>query len=72
MKARASSNALDCPMQFETRRRRRRRAFFYETQPTDADNPAVDTKSQFKIDDYTVVLDTVITEVKTRFNYKTV
>ena len=31
--------------------------FFMRAQATDADNPAVDTKAQFKIDVYNVVLE---------------
>ena len=47
-------------------------AFFDESNETAVDDPADDAKQKFKIDVYNVVLDTIVTELKTRFNDTTV
>ena len=57
---------------FATGRPRRRRAFFDESNETAVDDPADDAKQKFKIDVYNVILDTIVTELKTRFNDTTV
>ena len=71
-KTRDRCEALDLLTDFATGRSRRRRAFFDESNETAVDDPADDAKQKFKIDVYNVVLDTIVTELKTRFNDTTV
>ena len=60
-----TTTSANIPAEFENRCQWRE--FFNEGQETD-DDPAVITKKNFKIDVYNVVLDTIITDLKTRFN----
>ena len=72
-KTRERCNSLDLPVEFETRRRRRRRGFFDEPQDTlSTEQHTVDAQEKFRIDVYNVVLDTIITDLKTCFNDTTV
>ena len=68
-KTRERCNSLDLPAEFETRRRRRRRGFFDETQD---EEQTVDAQEKFRIEVYNVVLNTIIADLKTRFNDTTV
>ena len=68
-KTRERCNSLDLPAEFETRRRRRRRGFFDETQD---EEQTADAQEKFRIEVYNVVLDTIIADLKTRFNDTTV
>ena len=69
-KATDCADSIDIPAEFESRRYRRRE-FFNEEQKTDND-PIVIAKKKFKIDVSNVILDTIITYFKTRFNDTTV
>ena len=71
-KTRDCCEVLDLLTDFASGRPRRRRAFFDESNETAVDDPADDAKQKFKIDVYNVVLDTIVTELKTRFNDTTV
>ena len=66
-KAKDRCNSLDLPAEFEMRRNRR---FFDEPQADSTENH--DAQQKFKIDLYNVVLDTIITDLKTHFNNTTV
>ena len=71
-KTRDRCEALDLLTDFASGKPRRRRAFFDESNETAVDDPADDAKRKFKIDVYNVVLDTIVTELKKRFNDTTV
>ena len=64
--------SFDLLTDFATGRPRRRRAFFDESNETAVYDPTDDAKQKFKIDVYNVVLDTINTELKSRFNDTTV
>ena len=67
-KAKDHCNSLDLPAEFEMRRNWRR--FFDEPQADSTENH--NAQKKLKIDMYNVVLDTIITDLKTHFNDTTV